>query len=179
MDINLRQISSNRQGQAMVEMVVGLLVLLVLLVGILQIGRLAVAHNRAMAGARAQADALAAQPQRPLQGRAPLYIHDMHPGRDGVYYSQHDTPLAGPHEPVQRAVFRPARQAELYRRVGPNPLHSAETAPHLSAAFDLLYGEQRSERIELYPVIRRWVVRNESIQMEHGVWMPWLRGLDE
>ncbi len=163
----------------MVEMVVGLLVLLVLLVGILQIGRLAVAHNRTMAEARAQADTLAASPQRTIQGVTPLYIHDMHPGRDGVFYSQHDVAVTGPHEPVQRAVLGPARLDELQRRVGPNPFQSAETAQPLSAVFDLLYGQRRSERIDLYPVMRRWVVRNESIQLEHGVWMPWLHGVDE
>lgn len=166
-------------GQAMVEMVAGLLVLLVLLVGLLQIGRLTIAHNQVMVAARTQADERARSGQRVDGGLASAYLLNMHPGHDNVFYSQHDTPVSGPHEPVSRAVLRPARLPALQSYAGITPLHAVERSQHLTDSFRWVRGRQRSARIPVYPVMRRWVVRDEHLQLEHEVWLPWLGGLEE
>ncbi len=168
-----------RTGQAMVEMVAGLLVLLVLLVGLLQVGRLAIAHNQVMVAARTQADEQARSRQQVAAGLASAYLLNMHPGHDNVFYSQHDMPVSGPHEPVSRAVLRPARMPVLQSYAGITPLHEADRSQHITDSFRWVRGRQRTARIPVYPVMRRWVVRDEHLQLEHEVWLPWLGGLDE
>ena len=166
-------------GQALVEMVVGLVAMMLLLVGLLQIGRLAVAHTGAMMRARERADARARAEHYLQTTPQPLYIYDWHPGRDGVRYTQHDVPVPGLHSPIRRDVLSVARTDEIESYLGPGPLQAIEESERISDGLMMVQGRARSESVPIYPLMRRLVVRDEVLSMQHSVWMPWIRGVDE
>lgn len=169
----------SRAGQALVEMTVGLVALMLLLAGLLQIARLSLEHTRTMMAARELADRYAMDDHFNDPAQMPLYISDWQPGRDGVRYSQHDQPIGGAFQEIQLNVLDHARPHDLTARRGPNPIQRVDQSARVSDAFFLMRAEQRGERVPTLPLMRRLVTNDEWLQMDHTVWMPWTRGLDE
>ena len=167
------------RGQALVEMVAGLLVVLLLLTGLLQIARLARAHTEAMLVARERADRAAMAMEYPGQMRTPRYILDWEPGVRDVRYTQHDRARTDSGHDIRRSVVRHGRPDQLASYTDNRLLTDVERSLQVTDAFHFVYGSQRSELVPVYPILRNLVIRQESLSMEHQVWMPWLKGLDE
>jgi len=167
------------RGQAMIEMVVGMVAILLLVMGLLQIGLLSRAHTQSMMEARERADASALHENYQHLFSTPPYLRDWNPGPDGVRYSVDDQPLYGPAQEIPAHVSAHALPDGLMARVGPNPVRDVHIFLQVTDAMMFVQGESQSDPVMVYPIIRNMVVRNESIRMRHAVWMPWARGLDE
>jgi hypothetical protein len=167
------------RGQALVEMVAGLLVVLLLLTGLLQIARLARAHTEAMLIARERADRAAMALEQGGQLRVPRYILDWEPGVRDVRYTQHDRARTDSGHQIRMSVVRHGLPDRLATYTDNGLLADVDRSLQITDAFQFVYGAQRSRSVPVYPILRNLVIRQESLSMEHQVWMPWARGLDE
>ncbi len=169
--------ADRRSGQAMAEMVVGLLSIMLLVAGLVQIGMLSRHHTATLLDARAEADAMAMRDNYMEHVPGPSYIQDWQEGVEGVRYTQKDEMQLGNPSEIKAGVLRHARPEQLARHVYPQRVQSLQESVLLVEAFEFVRGHSRAEPVPLLPVIRRLVAQDESIRMEHEVWMPWARGL--
>lgn len=169
---------SQKQGQAMVEMLIGLVALVVLIAIMAQLGSLVQAQHESMRQARARAGALAFQPA-PVSASA-RFIGATDVGEDGVPYTRDDVFRTGDPAAFQRAVFvTPAGEPNGWRLLDPHPnqaLMRVRNAENPAAVFGLLRGEA-SVSVTLLPAVRHLLYRRDSLQIQDAVWMPWIRGI--
>ena len=162
------------RGQAMVEFMIGLVVMLVLLAGLIQIGQLTHAHTRTMIAARAQAGQLAMADGRP--DSAALLISDWVPGHDLRRHTHDDMALA-----TSNAAALPGElvgQAHL-ERVPDAPVNALSTlrdSPNPAGDFFLVKGEA-SESVPILPIIRRLVYAHSTLEVESEAWLVRTEGI--
>ncbi len=167
-----------RCGQALVELTIGLLSLMVLVAVIAQLAVFVRAGHDTAVRARSQAGALALQAY-PISAPA-RYIGATGPGPDGRPYTRDDE-----FAPAHPAAFHNGILAAL--TADPSDWNTLEAIPgnafsrlHDSESpvnvFGLLRGESR-ETVPLLPAVQHLLYRRASIQMEETVWMPWTRGI--
>ena len=165
-------------GQAMIEVMVGLVALIVLISGLLQVASLTRARTDAMAAAREEAGGLALL-DAPVSD-LPDYIYAIDAGADGRTYSYDDesssaNAAAFDATIVNRVVSNSSEWAVLDAL--PNSpfsdLHSSLTP---AAAFGLVKGDA-SETVTLLPAVRSLLYRADEVDIECDVWMTWMRGI--
>ncbi|MBU4365879.1 MAG: pilus assembly protein [Verrucomicrobia bacterium] len=163
------------RGQAMVEFMVGLVVMLVLLAGLIQIGQLTHARTRTMIAARAAAGLLAMNPTPPLSETA-LLITDWVPGPDRRRHTHDDMALV-----TSNAVTLPGElvgQAHLERvpAAPTNALSTLKDSPNPAGDFFLVKGEA-SASVPILPIIRRLVYAHPTLEVESTAWLVWTGGI--
>jgi len=165
-------------GQAMIEVMVGMIALLVLVAGTLQLASLTKAQTDTMAEAREEAGRRSLS-DLPLS-ETPQYIRDIDAGPDGRTYSYDDTTTrAGGglfHDTITaRAVSNPGEWSILDE--AENKSFSAlNNAGSPIANFGLLKGSA-TRTITLRPAVRSLIYRAEEIDMESEVWSTWTKGV--
>ena len=166
----------NNPGQAMVELTIGLVAIMVLLGAMIQIGSLINARTQTMARARAEAGADAVSAIAPARPTRNEYIYNWHPGGDGRPYTRDDFSITATSavDALELTV-----QSSGMAGVPPppdNPFGSLASAPDIVGDFALIYSRE-SASVDVLPVIRRLVYNNESIEVESDVWMVWGAGI--
>ena len=157
----------------MLEFMVGLVVVLVLLAGLIQIGRLAHAHTRTMSAARAAAGQLAMMSNFTGSSDA-LLISDWVPGPDLRRHTPDDIALIAsnaatlPGELVGNAHLEQAPDAPT------NALAALAASPNPAADFFLVKGEA-SEYVSILPLIQRLVYAHPSLEVQSEAWLVWLK----
>lgn len=181
----------NPSGQALVEFLVGLVVVLALFAGLLQILHLAKTQTETMVEARRKAGELAMLdlgPGETLLSSA-AYIRDVRPGLDTEPYTPDDdrsdkadagafnltiveraapgAPGSSEHEAAWQTVLGNVPEQSLTTLRGqPNP----------SAMFGLVQGRE-TKTVELIPAFRSLIYRADRIEMKSEAWMTWTKGL--
>lgn len=180
MDIrqNLHSVGSSRKsGQALLELVVGLVAILVLFAVIVQLGRLQRAHTQTLLEARAEAGERAMQQGYTVTLPGPQYIRDWEPGSDEKAYSQDDIPRLGSPGILASNILSLALPQPLADYVPDNPI--TEHSPSVNMdAFSLVNGTAQSESIALLPIIQRLIYAEDSITMDARVWLTWTEGIE-
>ena len=166
-------------GQSLVELVVGLLAVVLVLIGILQIGRLSMEHTQVLMDAREEADEIASADFFTPSEPGADYLWRVAEGPDERSYSVDDRRIPGEPGEIVDSVVAHAAPSALREWMPANALAAIENPATFMGAFDLMSGGSASERVELYPIIRRAVVDDDYIRLRRVVWMPWLRGLDQ
>lgn len=167
--------SASRAGQAIAELVVGLVALLVVFVGILQIGRLAAERNRTLAAARGEAASDAMGPAYLLQLPGPDLIRDWDRGPDNRSHSRDDRATAASWQHVA-AIVQHAEPQDLDARLPGNPVTTFGSAG-AAGGMDLVHGLVQSDEIPLLPVVRHLLYDAPSLRFEEHVWLVWCEGL--
>ena len=163
----------HRSGQAILELVVGLIAMVVLFMGMLQIQALARAHTRALSGAREEAGADAIAGSYMLRHGQPRFIQDWQAGPDQARYSQDDVAQpANPGGSVQ-GIVRYAHPADLRVYVPTNPVSDMADSGRVLTDMYLTHGHEASDSIPLYPIIRSLVYGASDIQMQGNAWLTW------
>ncbi|MBU0679440.1 MAG: pilus assembly protein [Verrucomicrobia bacterium] len=166
-----------RAGAAMVEFVVGIVAVLVLFMGLLQIAQLARKRTRAMLEAQAEAGMYSMSDELIIALPGPQHIYDWDPGSDERPYSEDDSPILGSSAMINADIIRHARPDDLETYAGGNRISSLYHAPDFVTEIGLVHGEAKSENIPLYPIIQHLVYRDESIRFEEDVWLTWTKGI--
>ena len=164
-------------GQAMVEFMAGLVVVLVLLTGLIQIGQLAHAHTRTMIAARAAAGQLAMSSTPPVSKPA-SYIYSWFPGPDQRRYTRDDMSLIHsntgalpiPSELVGQSHLEWVPDAPV------NALTTLRDSSNPAVDFCLVSGEA-SESVHILPIIRRLVYARSTLEVESEAWLVWAGGI--
>jgi len=170
----IRLKSHCRDGQAVVELVVALVVILVLLAGIIQVGWLGVHQSRAMMEARRQAGVKAMMPVSSFA--APRFIRSCTVGADGIAYSRDDDFVPDNPAVVSDGIVSYAHPTQLDGIRPDNPVSAISKSVLPEAMFGLVQGEQK-DRIALVPVIRDLIYRADEIEVRGSAWMTWMKGI--
>jgi len=164
-------------GQAMIELMAGLVVLIVLTAVIAQLAIVVRAGHETAVRAREQAGAMALHAY-PFSVAA-RYIGATDPGADGRPYTRDDNfatadPGAYYHGILEPLAADPADWNTL-NAIPENEFTRLRASDSPIGIFGLLRGEDR-ETVPLLPAVRNLLYRDDSIRIEETVWMPWARG---
>jgi hypothetical protein len=157
-----------KNGQAIIEFVVGLIAVLVLFAGLYQLGLLAQAHTEVMINAREEAAENVITPKLNLK-QAP-YISSWNDGDDEVSYSADDESINGNIGAVSAGIVVFAHPEALGQSVGPNSISALAMAPNLLMN-NMQSGHDSSGPIKLLPAVQNLLYAAESIELECEVWL--------
>lgn len=165
---------SGRLGQAVVELVVALVVVLVLLAGVLQVGWLGVHHSRAMTEARREAGVRAMLPEASFS--APRFIRNCTVGADGVAYSRDDGVVADVPTVLTDGIVSYAHPSQLDGIRPDNAVSALAKGALPEAMFGLVQGE-KTDRVALLPVLRDLIYRADEVEVRGSAWLTWTEGI--
>ena len=167
-----------RGGQAMIELTIGMVSLIVLTAIIVQLAFFVRVGHETAVRAREQAGSLALQ-QVPVSAAA-RYIGATGPGVDESPYTRDDAFSAADPSAMYSDILDPlAANPSDWNTLDGIPgngftlLHRSESP---ISVFGLLRGED-SETVSLLPAVSSLLYRDEGIRIEETVWMPWTRGV--
>lgn len=173
---------SPRRGQALVELTIAMLVIVVIVTGIAEFVRLAGAKGETIAEARAEAGRKAISHGLSIT-RNPDFIRDWEEGADELRHTADDKRL--PDSPSRLRTFTDPTVARAsdwaYLQDCRNDgMVRMGSGPFPAGALSMSYAEE-SRTVELSPAMRDWVVGKESIRVATEVWMPRLEldGFDD
>lgn len=167
-----------RAGQAMIEFIIGLMVVVLLFAGMLQFIDIASAHSETLSEARAIAGDLSLNGS-PISG-TPEYMLDWEEGPDEMRHTSDDEPVLGSLSGTQRGILDlsvpdPGDWPELDERVN-NDISELRAGTLPMALFGFVQGEE-SVSIPLWAAMRQWVYSDESVEVRAEVWLPRAGGL--
>ena len=165
-------------GQALVEFMVGLVAVLVLFAGLLQVASLSRIHTDTMAEARRLA---AEQAMMDVDvPTSPDYIHDWRVGDDQEAYTRDDDfTTANPSDFDTRIVDRAGGDTAGWDRINAAPgdrLPTLHGSSDPGSLFGLVEGTD-SGTIALLPAVQHLIYAAPSIQVRCNVWMTRTKGL--
>jgi hypothetical protein len=164
----------SRAGQAIVELVVALVVILVLVAGTIQICSMGVSHSQLMMTARREAGQKAMQEASSFSG--PKFIAACTTGNDGIPFSRDDSTTAGDSALLQIGIASYAHPDELNLRRLDNPVSVLAKSPFPQDLFGLVEGEATAS-VELMPVVRELLYQSDSVELQGKAWMTWTKGI--
>jgi len=168
----------NRNGQALVELIVGLIVILALTAGMLQVASLTRASANVMEAARSHAGERAFS--ETYFSPFPDYIAEVLPGPDGRAYTRDDeTTAADSGAFIATIVNRSAGSADgwaVLDEIPANPVNRLREAPVPVFEFGLI-GAIELETIPLLPAVRNLIYAADEIEVEGRAWSTWTRGI--
>jgi len=170
--IKYRRRRGTRAGQAIAELVVGLIALLVIIMCMLQIQSLALTHTQTLNAARAQAGADAVISSYVLRNEMPPWVNNISSGRDSIRYSQDDSKLTGNPGYVTDGIVARAKPSDLAHYVPGNELSAAASSGGLMNELYLTHGRQQTA-VGIFPVIKSLVYGTDTIQMQGDAWLSW------
>ena len=165
-------------GQALVELTVALIAVLVLVAGLLQIAALSRAHLDAIDVARERAGMRALGGLIGAESPPMHYLRNWSFGPDGRAYTRDDVPLRGHPDLVRQGVLRHARPGALGLRLPGNAVSLAMTDEPLVHHFGLVGVRETSEPVPLLSTVQRMIYRADEITFEPVVWSVQLEGLE-
>ena len=162
----------------MVELMIGLIGILALAVGLLQLTTLTMTQTESMMRAREEAGQLAMEDNVQVLG-APDYIRDWREGPDGRRYSRDDTHNSGDPMAFSRTVVERAAPRAAWFRLGQVPagaLPDLRGEPMPASFFGLVKGDD-TRTLPLLPAVQDLLYRADHIDIRSKVWMTSTRGL--
>lgn len=167
-----------RSGQAIIEMVVGIVALLLVFAGLVQLGLFSHARTQMMMEAREQA-AVYASSDGGVSDSLPRYIYDWDRGRDERRHSADDEPILSAYsaQGTRDRILGPARPDEVGAVLGDpaNELTRAYAVDEVLRSFHLVGASERSDRIPVMPVVRKLLMGSgaDSFVVTGEAWLVW------
>ena len=168
-------------GQAMIELMAGLVVVLAVFAGLLQIASLTRTHTEANVEARREAGSLTMLDT--LDGlplTMPDYMRDRFEGPDTRRHSRDDTfDNANPANfdgLITQQTAPDQAGWDALNSVPGNAVSGLNGNPNPVAMFGLVRG-QEEDQVELIPAVRSLLYHADSIDVEGKAWMTWTKGI--
>jgi len=169
---------TTRAGQALIELCIGMVSLIILVAVIAQLAMFVRASHETSVRAREQAGALALS-DYPLSVTAP-YIGETEAGADAKPYTKDDEFADGDASAYYRDILDPLAAEptdwNTLEEIPGNGFSGLRASASPMQSFGLLRGKDE-EVVPLLPAVRSLLYRADSIQMEETVWMPWTKGV--
>ena len=158
-------------------MVVGLVAILVLFAGLLQIADLGFQHTNAMIAARTTAGQHAMGDTFISDAPGPQFIQDWNPGPDKKTHSADDQVIGIDPSTAVKMIVDPAKPDDLQAAVKGNQISALNTGS-LIMGFDFVHGRQQSPNIQLTPIIRHIVYGTDTMRVQGDAWLVWSKGIN-
>lgn len=165
-----------RSGQAMVEMIVGLVALLVVFAGIVQLSILGFEQSLTLLNARAKAGQYALADVYSVETPGPRFIQDWDAGDDTSRHSVDDVATAADPTMAARILTDPSHPNRLNGYLPDNEISQLANSS-LLAGFDLVTARERSDTILLLPAVRHLLYDSDSIRLEADACLSWTKGI--
>lgn len=163
-----------KSGQAIVELAVALVVLLVLVAGGIQICSMGHSQSQLMMTARRLAGQKAMSDESSFS--SPQFIAACTPGPDGITFSRDDGTTPGDATLLQVGIVDYAHPDELNTQRSDNPVSGLANSSFPQEIFGLVDGEA-TEDVALMPVVRNLLYSRDSIELQGKAWMTWTKGI--
>ncbi len=173
MDTDIR-----RSGQAAVEFIVGLLVLVMILVGGLQYLAVSNAHRGLTTTLRGEAGEQAMSALALVS--TPAFIRTWDEGRDTIRHTDDDTPETTLPQTLSMIADRSAGDPADWDRLTPldrvHPMRQMRESLLPASELSLIKVE-RSETVIVDPAVRNLIFDRPTVTVRHTVWLPLMGGL--
>ena len=171
--------ATSRTGTALLELIVGLVAVLAVLAGMLQLATLSREHSRAMSAAREQAGAWSLSASAGPAANA-RYIRSPLQGHDAKAYTRDDTwsyaaPLAFQRDIVEHTSPDDAGWQAVARSPS-DRLSALRHDPMPSALFGFVRGRD-IRRVTILSAVRDLLYRSEQVNVEGEVWLTDTTGI--
>lgn len=161
----------------MIEFCIGLVAIMVVVAGVIQLGRLGHERTRIMLDAREEADFFAFDTLYEPPDAPPAFISLLDHAADNRSYSKDDVAQAGHAGVMHDALIDRSLPDMLEAYIPDNPLSELDDAVAMIENFSFVRGASDSTRIRLLPIIRRLVYQQDYIEITEEVWTVWTSGL--
>lgn len=172
----VRHLSSS-SGQAIVEMLIGIVALLVLIAGLLQVATLSSGQTATMVQARYLAGKASMEDP---EASTPDYIKNWQVGPDGKRYTADDVSTPADTAAFESTIIGKASPDAfgwtLIDSVPKNELSVIHKSGTPQNEFGFVEGTD-STNVDLLPVIQSLVYRADSIKISSDVWMTCTKGI--
>jgi hypothetical protein len=174
---------SSRSGQAIVEMLVGLVALLVLITGLIQVEALSSGQTATMVQARRLAGLAAINGSN--LAFTPKFIAKWQVGPDGKRYTKDDVVTSGDTAEFENTIVNKASPdasewTGIIDSVAPGSRENELSVIHQSgmpqAQFGFVKGSD-STNVDLLPAVQDLIYRADSIKIVSDVWMTSTKGI--
>lgn len=163
-----------RAGQAIAELVAGLIAIVVLIMGMLLIQTLARTHTGTLNKARAQAGQDAITTPYIQRYNVPAWISDWKTTPGKHIYSQGEQPVLGNPGLVTDGIVAHAHPSDLSTYAPGNEISIAANANGLVDELYLTHGRDKGTvDLTYFPIIRHVVYGADTIQMQSDAWLTW------
>ena len=177
-----RNMDTERQGSAMLELMIGLVTIVALFAGLVQIVSLSSARHLTQGEARSMAGQNALDDLGSGMGQLSDadFISDWDAGDDGRRHTHDDSfsggnPMSFSDAIVQSSSPNGAGWSIIQQAAG-DQLSPLLGQPNPAALFGLVEGEAQAN-VELLPAVKSLLFDADSIQVESHVWMTWTKGI--
>lgn len=169
----MRNASSSRSGQAMAEFVVGIVATICVFGGMVQLGLLALERSDAQIAATAEASEKAvADDYTPI----PVdYTVAWLPGDDAYRHSADDSAVSGDAAAIAERIGERSRPGWIRRYDDDTAFAQADDPAMLVEEYGMVRGSASNVGIELLPVVRHWIYRDDSITIRADAWSVWTK----
>lgn len=172
--------SVGRRGQAMVEMVVALVGILVVFAGLLTLARLGNARSTLMLQARQEAGEFALADIQLGEAPSPRFILDWTTGTDQRQHSADDqAQLSDPSMAVGVLLMpsRPGFSTDLALQVPGNSISALDNSSFMDG-LGLVHARATSNDVPLLPAVRHLIYNTDNLRIDADVTMTWSRGIN-
>ena len=165
-------------GQALIEVCVCMIGIVVILLAMLELTKIGMLHT--MTTNEARADVAGSMQSETVLFPTPRFLQTWHEGADGIRYTADDVPVTASsvsfyHTTVERSVSD-ASDWNILNQV-PNSVVTLRNSPAMPAAYFGLLKGQSSATTGLLPGFQRLVSGESTITVESEVWMTWTKGI--
>ena len=172
----------NRDGQAITELMVGLVAVLALLAALVQIVTISKRHTDAMVTARKIAGQLAMQDGQPVSGAD--YLEDWEEGGDGKRYTKDDEPVEDDPSDFDSFIVEKAAQGaagwDILNTAEYDDIPDLRNNPTPADVFGLVEGTAdgtADDTVELLPVFKHLIYNADAIEIEVSAWQTLTTGI--
>ncbi|NLB56577.1 MAG: hypothetical protein GX811_12605 [Lentisphaerae bacterium] len=167
----------SKSGQAFIELIVGLVVIMALLAGFTLVAQLTEAHSQAMNAAQISAAEVAMSDEyTPLL--QPLFIADWGIGSDRRRYSSDDYPILHeePHE-ITDNITDYVDASTLSTLISQNPISSIALDHNNTIEHFRLVPGSSQQTVPTMPIVRSLFYDRNNVLIRSEIWTTWLEGL--
>jgi hypothetical protein len=169
--------TQQRSGQALIEMMVGLVGLLVVFTGLLTIAHMGYAQSNVMMQARRAAGEYAMAQAYVTEAPSPYFILDWTSGQDQKKFSSDDKMQTGDPTEAVRKIVDPAKPDELEARISDNAISSLGSSSLLDG-FHLVHARVSTNHISLLPAAQHLFYKSDNVHIDGDVTLTWTRGIN-
>ena len=172
----MRKRTQSRAGVALIEFTVGLIAVIVAVGAMVQLGLLGMHRTDTMITATREASLGAMAEEQDYQAM-PDYMITWSDGDDDSRHSEDDNRVIGSPDAFQNALSNTARPGDLSNYLPDAPLADITSPERLIMQFRMVRGVSTHVGVDLLPVVRNLVYREDSLNIRSEAWSVRTRDL--
>jgi len=168
-----------RQGQAFVELIIGIVVIVMILAGGIQFFYVSNAHRSLTTTVRGAVGEQALIGSGTIE--TPEYVFTWDDGADDIRHTDDDTPITGPPQTLTTIADRSVTNSADWDLLDPlsrdAPMRMMHEPSEPTTELALIKSSTLPVTVDVDPAVRTFIFDLPTVTVRHTVWMPLLGGL--